>query len=111
MGYFLKNNCHLNLSPANNFRSDIYTSNNYVKMTIGYSTPVHSALNAFQARECNSAGNCRINTNIEYILIVNFPWTKAMHISASRTVPNFTTVLGPIHIFVNLIIRADLSIL
>ena len=53
----------------------------------------------------------RINTNIEYMLIVNFPLTKAMYISASRIEPNFTTGLGPIHVFVNLIIRVDLSIL
>ena len=53
------NNCHLNLSPANNFCSDIYTSNNNVtvKMTIGYTTPVLSALNSFKAKECNSAVN------------------------------------------------------
>ena len=62
MCYFLVNNCHLNLSPANNFCSDIYTSNNNVKMTIGYSTPVLSALNAFQARECNSAVNSALRS-------------------------------------------------
>ena len=62
MCYFLVNNCHLNLSPANNFYSDIYTSNNNVKMTIGYSTPVLSALNAFQARGCNSAVNSALKS-------------------------------------------------
>ena len=36
---------------------------------------------------------------------------QAMHISASRIEPNFTTGLGPIHVFVNLIIRVGLSIL
>ena len=45
------------------------------------------------------------------MLTVNFPLTKAMHISASRIEPDFTTGLGPIHVFVNLIIRVDLSIL
>ena len=56
MCYFLVNNYHLNLSPANNFCSDIYT--------IGYSTPVLSALNAFQARECavNYAVNSAVNS-------------------------------------------------
>ena len=44
MCYFLMNNCHLNLLPANSFCSDIYTSNNNVKMTIGYSTPILSHL-------------------------------------------------------------------
>ena len=57
------NNCHLNLSSANNFCSDIYTSNrpNNDKMTIGY-TPVLSALNAFQARENNSAVNSALRS-------------------------------------------------
>ena len=36
---------------------------------------------------------------------------KAMPISASRIEPNFTTSLCPIHVFVNLIIRVDPSIL
>ena len=36
---------------------------------------------------------------------------KAMPISASRIEPNFTTGLCAIHVFVNLIIRVDLSIL
>ena len=63
MCYFLVNNCHLNLSPANNFCSDIYTSNrpNNDKMIIGY-TPVLSALNAFQARESNSAVNSALRS-------------------------------------------------
>ena len=61
MYYFLVNNCHLNLSPAKNF-CDIYTSNNNVKMTIGYRTPVLSALNAFQARERNSAINSALRS-------------------------------------------------
>ena len=60
MCYFLVNNCHL--SPANNFYSDIYTSYNNVKMTIGYSTPVLSALNSFQARGCNSAVNSALRS-------------------------------------------------
>ena len=62
MCYFLVNNCHLNLSPAKNFCPDIYTSNNNVKMTIGYSTPVLSALNAFPARERNSAINSALRS-------------------------------------------------
>ena len=63
MFYFLVNNCHLNLSPANSFCSDIYTCNrpNNDKMTIGY-TPVLSALNAFQARESNSAVNSALRS-------------------------------------------------
>ena len=36
---------------------------------------------------------------------------KAMPISASRIEPNFTTGVCPIHVFVNFIIRVDLSIL
>ena len=35
---------------------------------------------------------------------------KAMPISANRIEPNFTTGLCPILVFVNLIIRVDLSI-
>ena len=50
------------LSPAKNFCSDIYISNNNVKMTIGYSTTVLSALNAFQARERNSAINSALRS-------------------------------------------------
>ena len=63
MCYFLVNNCNLNLSPANNFCSCIYTSNNNIKMTKGYSTPVLSALNAFQARECNFSVNSALRSN------------------------------------------------